>query len=329
MKLSKGVRALIWSAIALAGMIAWRLYSPFSLPRIVNSVSGDVRDLWSQPYFTLGNVPITPAVLVKWFLFIVLLAMLARFGRRLLRDRILKYSAFDRGQKFAIERISGYFIFTLGLLIGLQSQGINLTTLALLGGTIGIGIGLGLQTIAKNFASGLILLFENPVKVGDRVQLEDLLGDVIHIGGRATWVRTNDNVVIIVPNSEFIESRVTNWTANDRRVRIPVALGVSYGSDPAQVREVLLDVARKHPDVLREPAPDVVFRGFGDSSLDFELRVWTVKQVQTPQVMRSELYFSIFDTFRQHDIEIPFPQRDLHLRSSEIPLPFAPELSKK
>jgi small-conductance mechanosensitive channel len=329
MKLSKSVRALIWFAATLAAMIAWRLYSPYNLPRLVGSVGSDVRDLWSQPYFTLGNLPITPAVLVKWFLFVVLLAMLARFGRRLLRDRVLKYSSFDRGQKFAIERISGYFIFTMGLLIGLQSQGINLTTLALLGGTIGIGIGLGLQTIAKNFASGLILLFENPVKVGDRVQLEALLGDVIHIGGRATWVRTNDNVVIIVPNSEFIESRVTNWTANDRRVRLAVALGVSYNSDPAQVREILLDVARKHPDVLDEPGPDVVFRGFGDSSLDFELRVWTVKQVQTPQVMRSELYFSIFEAFRRHAIEIPFPQRDLHLRSSDIPLPFAPEMSNR
>ncbi len=329
MTVSKGARALIWFALTLAAMIAWRLYSPFSLPRMVNSVSGDVRDLWSQPYFTVGNLPITPAVLIKWFIFVVLLTMLSRFGRRLLQTRVLKYSSFGPGQRFAIEKISGYFIFTVGLLIGLQSQGINLTSLALLGGTIGIGIGLGLQTIAKNFASGLILLFENPVKVGDRVQLEALLGDVIQIGGRATWVRTNDNVVIIVPNSEFIEGRVTNWTANDRRVRIAVALGVSYNSDPAQVRQVLIEVARHHPDVLKQPPPDVIFRGFGDSSLDFELRVWTEKQVQTPQVMRSELYFSIFETFRHHDIEIPFPQRDLHLRSSEIPLPFEPAMSNK
>jgi small-conductance mechanosensitive channel len=324
MTVSKSVRALLWSATVLAGMIAWRLYSPFTLPRLVDWMSDDVRNLWSRPYFTLGKLPVTPVVLVKWFFFVVLLVVFVRFGRRLLRDRVLKYSSFDRGQRFAIERIFGYLIFTAGLLIGLQSEGINLTTLALLGGTIGIGIGLGLQTIAKNFASGLILLLENPVKVGDRIQIGDLLGDVILIGGRATWVRTNDNVVIIVPNSEFIESRVTNWTANDRRVRIAVPLGVSYGSDPGQVREILLDVAGKHADVLSEPPSDVIFCGFGDSSLDFELRVWTVAQVQTPQVMRSELYFTIFEAFRRRNIEIPFPQRDLHLRSSEIPLPFTP-----
>ena len=120
-------------------------------------------------------------------------------------------------------------------------------------------MGFGLQNIVNNFVSGLILLVERPIKVGDRVEIGDLIGDVVRIAARSTWVRTNDNVVIIVPNSDFISNRVTNWTANDRRVRINVRLGVSYSSDPAQVRKLLLDVARSQPDILHDPAPDVIF----------------------------------------------------------------------
>jgi small-conductance mechanosensitive channel len=122
-------------------------------------------------------------------------------------------------------------------------------------------------------------------------------------------------VVIIVPNSEFINQRVINWTANDRQVRISLPVGVGYGSDPNAVRALLSEIAMQHPDVLPEPAPEIVFLDFGDSSLDFELRVWTIRQVQTPQRLKSDLYFAIFDTFREKGIEIPFPQRDLHLKS--------------
>ena len=160
-----------------------------------------------------------------------------------------------------------------------------------------------------------------PVKIGDRMQLGELQGDVVSIGARGTWVRTNDNVMIIVPNSEFIENRVINWTANDRQVRISAPLGVSYGSDPLKVREVLLDVAQHLPDVLSAPSPDVIFTGFGDSTLDFELRFWTERRVQTPKIIRSEIYFEVFRAFKEHGIEIPFPQRDLHIRSVHPAMP--------
>jgi small-conductance mechanosensitive channel len=130
----------------------------------------------------------------------------------------------------------------------------------------------------------------------------------------------NENVVIIVPNSDFINHRVTNWTANDRQVRVSLSVGVSYNSDPGNVRETLLRVAQIHPDVLSEPAPEVVFVNFGESSLDFELRVWTIQQVQTPARLKSDLYFAIFAAFRSAGIEIPFPQSDLHLRSIAEPL---------
>jgi small-conductance mechanosensitive channel len=156
---------------------------------------------------------------------------------------------------------------------------------------------------------------EQPVKVGDRIEVGNTSGDVVAMRGRSTWIRTNDNVVIIVPNSEFINLRVTNWTANDRLIRIALPVGVSYNSDPKAVRDVILEVVRTHPDVLSDPAPEVVLLDFGGSSLDLEVRVWTVQQVQTPTRLKSDLYFAMFDTFREKGIELPFPQRDLHTRS--------------
>jgi small-conductance mechanosensitive channel len=203
-----------------------------------------------------------------------------------------------------------------GLAIGLQSAGIDLSSLALVGGALGIGVGFGLQSIVNNFVSGLILLFEGPIKVGDRVEVAALNGDVVKIGARSTWVRTNDNIIIVVPNSEFIVKPVINWTATDRQVRFALSLGVSYGSDPAEVREVLLRVARDNREVLPEPPPDVLFTGFGDSSLNFDLRFWTIARVQTPRILKSDLYFAIFQAFQERGIEIPFPQRDLHLRTA-------------
>jgi small-conductance mechanosensitive channel len=171
------------------------------------------------------------------------------------------------------------------------------------------------QSLVGNFVAGLLLLLEQPIRLGDRVEVGDTFGDVVQIGGRGTWIRTNDNVVIIVPNSEFINNRVTNWTANDRLVRISLPVGVSYNSDPETVRQILTGVAHNHPDVLTVPGAEVNFVDFGDSSLDFLLRVWTVNQVQTPVRLKSDLYFAIFEAFRNAGIEIPFPQRDLHLRT--------------
>ena len=153
-------------------------------------------------------------------MFLVVLIYASRGLAYIVRRRGLNYLPLDEGQKFALERFLGYSVFVIGLIIGLQSTGVELGSLVVVGGAVGIGVGLGLQTIAKNFASGLILLLGRPVKVGDRVQVGELLGDVIHIGGRGTWIRTNENVVMIIPDAEFIENRVANWTANDRKVRI-------------------------------------------------------------------------------------------------------------
>ena len=312
-----GMRNLLSIALLIGFLLVWRMLTPLFLPNIKRWVGDDFIRLWSQPYFTLGNVPITPPFLIKSFILLIIIWLAARFIRRLVRYQILARTSLDIGQQFALERGVGYLVFVIGFITVLQSVGVNLNSLIVVGGAIGIGIGLGLQQVANNFTAGIILLIERSIKVGDRVEVGSLNGDVVHIGARATWVRTNDNIDVIVPNSEFTQKPVTNWTAEDRQVRFSIPLGVSYGSQPETVRNILLEVAASHPDVLSDPKPDVIFRGFGDNSLDFELRVWTTHRVQTPRVLKSELYFQIFRAFRESGIEIPFPQRDLHLKSTD------------
>lgn len=321
MKLSAEVRILIAVGMFVAVMTGLSLLAPHVLPSYVGDLAGDVKRSLYHAYFHLGDLPVTPVFLLKAFAYFLLLTLAARKTRRLVMERILARTSLDVGQQYAFAQISGYAIFLFGLMIGLQWAGVNLSSLVILGGAVGIGLGFGLQNIANNFVSGLILLTERPIRVGDRVEVGETNGDVVRIAARSTWVRTNDNVLIIIPNSEFINSRVTNWTANDRQVRFAIPLGVSYGSDPDAVRNVLLEVAGRHPDVLADPPPEVLFTGFGDSSLDFQLRVWTITRVQFPRILASELYFEIFRAFRRHGIEIPFPQRDLHLRSVSSPIP--------
>ncbi len=321
MRISLITRAVILALAVLALMAAWQALSPVTEPWRGLLMSDSVRRVVATPYFNIGEVAVTPGFVLKGVVFLLLLGLFSGWMRRFLRDKVLTHTSLDTGQRYALARVCGYTVFLLGLLVGVQSAGVNLNSLLLVGGAVGIGIGLGLQNIANNFISGIILLIERPIKVGDRVEVEGVYGDVVRIVARSTWVRTNDNVVIIVPNSQFIENRVINWTANDRRVRFSVPFGVSYGSNPDQVRDVVLAVARANPDVLRDRASDVIFTGFGDSALNFELRVWTETGVQNPKVLASDLYFAMFRAFRERGIEIPFPQRDLHLKSVAVSIP--------
>ena len=203
----------------------------------------------------------------------------------------------------------------------MQSLGVNLDSLIVFGGAVGVGVGLGLQNVVSNFVAGLILLIEQPIRIGDRIATQNTIGDVIKIGARSTWLRTSENFVVIVPNNDFINNAVTNWTANDANVRINLSVGVGYGSNPERVRDILLQAAHDNPDVLAEPKPDVVFTDYGDNSLNFSLRVWTAKRAHAPVILKSDLYFVLFKLFAENKIELPFPQRDLHIRSSDIALP--------
>lgn len=270
--------------------------------------------------FKIGGLEVTPLFLIKATIFVVLLVTASNLFQRLLLSRILRHLSIAESLKFALGRFATYTIIFGGLFVGLQSLGVNLNSLVVFGGALGVGVGLGLQNVVSNFVAGIILLLEQPIRIGDRIETKDTFGDVVRIAARSTWVRTNDNVVIIVPNSDFINNPVTNWTANDPQVRVGVPVGVGYSSKPEQVREILLAAAREHPDVLADPAPDVIFEDYGDNSLDFVLRVWTEKHSHTPQVLKSDLYFALFKRFAEAGIELPFPQRDIHLRTAEVPL---------
>ena len=289
--------------VAVAGIVGWRVSA--QPPReALASFLALVKNVWTIPFFSVGSAEITLAAVVQCFILLIVLWLVTRFASGLMRTTILDRTQLDDGVKFSIQRVATYGLFALGTLMVLPIAGLDLTGLAVFGGALGIGIGLGFQTIVKNFAAGLVLLFEHPIKVGDRVQLGDLEGDIVNIGPRGTWVRTNDNVVMIVPNSEFVDGPVTNWTVNDRTIRLKLP-----------VRVLMVKVAKAHEDVLHQREPDVRFLGFGDSSLDFELHIWTSAQLTTPRKIASDIYFALFAAFRREGIEIPFPQRDVHVRS--------------
>ncbi len=309
--------ALLTFAALLVIFFSWAFVEPVLR---AHPIGGRILAFLERPLGEFGNLSISLLFLIEVILFLILLGLLAGRTRVLVRSLLERRPQLEPGHRYAIERSSGYIVFVLGCIIGLQSAGINLSSLAVLGGALGLGIGLGFQESANNFLSGLILLFERPIKVGDRVEVGNLDGDVVRIGSRATWIRTNANIMVIVPNSEFVTKQVINWTATDRQVRFSLPVGVSYNANPVEVKEALLAVARLNREVLDAPAPDVLFKAFGDSSLDFELRVWTITQVRTPNILRSDLYFAIFEELSRRGIEIPFPQRDLHIRSADVPL---------
>ncbi|MDH5537866.1 MAG: mechanosensitive ion channel [Rhizobacter sp.] len=257
-------------------------------------------------------------------LYVVVLISALFYGvgrlRAWLADRVLVRTRLDIGARQAVASITRYVVLLLGLLVILQSAGINLTTLNVLAGAVGIGLGFGLQNVVSNFISGLIIMFERPIKIGDRIVVDDVEGDVVHVGARSTTVLTNDHITIIVPNSKFITENVVNWMHNDSRVRFRVSVGVAYGSDARKVEALLLEVAAANEDVLEDPPPVVRFMAFGDSALELELRVWSSSLVQRKGKLISALNFAIYDKFREHGIEIPFPQRDLHVRSGVLEL---------
>lgn len=274
----------------------------------------DVVTLFNQPLFQLGNTWISVAVLVKFFCISCLIIIFSRLARRLIRTKILSRTKLDVGLQYAIARITSYVVLVLGFVIGLETIGIDLRSFTVIAGALGVGIGFGLQNIISNFVSGLIILAERPIQVGDRVDVNSTLGQVVRIGARATHVLTNDNIMLIVPNSEFVTSRVVNWTHVDPRVRFRVPVGVGYGSDVRLVEKLLVEVASANPHVLKEPAPVVVFKEFGESSLNFEVRVWSADMAQRPGTLESQINFAIWDKFKQHKIELPFPQRELHMK---------------
>lgn len=273
-------------------------------------------DVWSviaTPFFTLGNKPISIIDIFLGFALLLASFSLARLGEKFIED-ILKDKEIDQGIKSAIEKFTYYSIVVLGIIISVESLGINLDSLATVGGLFAVGIGFGVRNIAENFISGLIILLERPIKKGDIVDVKGVEGKVLEIRSRATLVGTRDDQVIIVPNSQFISEQVLNDSFSGERLRLTIKVGVKYGSDVELVKNILLNIAKDSKEVLSTPDPIVLFQDFGSSSLDFELRLW-VREIWRKDVVKSDIRFAIDREFRAHNIEIPFPQRDLHFRS--------------
>ena len=244
------------------------------------------------------------------------IALLARGVRRLLLNYILNKTPMDLSVRHVIATSAQYLIVIVGFLVLLQSAAeIDLTMLGLVAGGVGVGVGFGLQNIANNLISGIFILFERPIKVGDRIEVGEVHGHVVHIAARATTVRTNDNIDFIIPNSSFTSFNVINWSHGDQKVRFRIPVPVAYGSDVRQVERLLLEVAEENENVLNEPSPRVVFWAFGDSALEFQLRVWTTRMLHRRGVFVGQLNLAIYEKFQQHGIHIPFPQRDLHLKT--------------
>lgn len=274
-----------------------------------------IKTYWNLELFHLGTSPFTPKTLLLLILSLFLLFYMSSKIKKLLVGKIFPRYDLDIGVGQSIATIVRYALIIIGIVVIFQTTGIDLSAIGLLVGALGVGIGFGLQNVTNNFISGIIILFERPIKVGDRIEIDELAGNIVDISARATTVITNDNIAVIVPNSDIVNTRVINWSHNNRNVRFNFPVGVSYKEDPELIRKLLIEIATGNPGVLKNPKPDVLFDEFGDSSLNFIFRVWTSDYSDTPGMLKSELYYEIFKKFKEHNIEIPFPQRDIHLKS--------------
>ena len=211
-------------------------------------------------------------------------------------------------------------IYVAGILVGIQVENIKLTTLAIVGGTLGLGVGFGLQTLVSNFVAGLILLIEQPIRLGDRIEFGDKTGEVVRVGSRSSSIRTYDNAVLIAPNSDFVTKQILNWTVSDPKIRITLPVSVAYRTDPEEVMQNLLELADSHADVMKDPVAIVELSELGPSGITFFLKVWTLTQAENFTQLRSDLYVLIVRRFKEMKIEMPSPQLDLHVKSIAAPV---------
>src|SRR5437588_5437675 len=319
------------TARALQSGIVRRFFSRFKIDNNFIAIVTTILSLSALVFFTVSainaagvplpcNAPL-PGVslsLIQIFLLIALLMVvfwISSRTKRFLFTRFLANSGLDRSLQYAISQIVANIVLIVGIFIVLENTGIHLGALTVFAGAVGVGVGFGLQNIASNFISGLVILAERPITIGDRVEVAGVVGQVQQIRARSTVIVTNDNIAMIVPNTKFIDSPVTNWTYLDPRVRFRVPIGVAYGSDVKKVSEALVAAGRSNPHVLEDPAPSVFLTRFGESAIDFELVVWSAEMSHRPSRFKSDLNFAIEEKLREAGIEIPFPQRDVHIRS--------------
>ncbi|MDE2757401.1 MAG: mechanosensitive ion channel [Acidobacteriota bacterium] len=307
----------VWVAVA-SGVLAAIPQTRFLTTKMLELLSQGLSQLggFFDKSIVPGKTEFKISDLLELVAAIVVIALLARGVRRLLLNYILNKTPMDLSVRHAVATSAQYLIVTLGFLFLLQRAAqVDLTMLGVVAAGLGVGVGFGLQNIANNLISGFFILFERPIKVGDRIEVGEVHGHVVHIAARATTVRTNDNIDIIIPNSSFTSFNVINWSHGDQRVRFRIPVSVAYGSDARQVERLLLEVAEENENVLKEPSPRVVFWAFADSALEFQLRVWTTRMLHRRGVFFGQLNLAIYEKFREHGVQIPFPQRDLHFKT--------------
>ncbi|MCH2109696.1 MAG: mechanosensitive ion channel, partial [Polyangiaceae bacterium] len=289
-----------------------------------NSIFGLLRAPLKKE-ITLGSISITASALLTLVLGVFIAVVVARLIRFLLAEEVLPRTTLKLGSRAALT--TGTYAITLGfgLFVALAAGGMQLSQLTILVSAFGVGIGFGLQNLVQNFVAGLLLLLGRPVNVGDTIQVDTLLGEIKEIGFRASTIRTFQGAEVILPNSFLVSQEVTNWTLSDQRRRIELDVGIRYGADPRPIMEILTATAREHPKVCSYPEPDVVFSGFGDSSVNLQLRAWTDEGSSWKRI-QTEISLAVVDAFRENDVEIPFPQRDLHIKDMIFPTGGSPSL---
>ena len=279
------------------------------------------KNIWHKKIITIGDFNLDSSQILTFAFILFLTFFIALLCRKGFKNLGKRKKVFASAQLYMIGRFTHYIIWVIGFVIALSALGIDVSKLALVASALGIGIGLGLQGIVNNFVSGLAILLEKSVKVGDFIELDGgITGEVMEIHMRATLIRTNDNVDILIPNADLTNSKLINWTLEEsvRRFRIP--FGVAYGTDKTILKKAVLEAADSVSCTLNHPTKKTLvwMTGFGDSSLDFVLAVWVgAENVKRPSSLTSEYLWAIDDALRKYNIEIPFPQRDLHLRSCQ------------
>ncbi|WP_213807353.1 mechanosensitive ion channel domain-containing protein [Granulicella sp. dw_53] len=286
------------------------------LPSLLGLLDEDTRLFLTRTLFYVGGKPVRVWFLIKVFLFLVFLSLLSRFSRYVIRILIRHNPNFGEHRQYILVRFVSFFIYVAGILIGIHVERISLSTLVILGGALGVGIGFGLQSLVSNLIAGLILLVEQPIHIGDLIEFGNKSGEVVRIGTRCSLIKTSDNALLVIPNSEFVTKDILNWTASDPKIRVSIPVSVAHGSDVEQIVRVLLGLAAEHADVLENPASEVILAELGQSSITLTLRVWTVKGASDFAKLRSDIYFQIVQRFKEVNIELPLPQLEVHWRSN-------------
>ena len=293
---------LLWAVLLLLAL----LFSWGARQQVLASIFSIL-----EKQFQVGQIQLSLMGFIYAFLLFFFTHLLVKTLRYLLKEKLLIKSGMERGLQESITNITAYLTWGFGILLALHTIGFNTASLAVVLGALGIGLGFGLQNIFNNFISGIILLFERPIQAGDDVEVNGIWATVQKINVRSTVVQTYDNASLIIPNSEFISNQVTNWSFRDSRLRRKIVVGVAYGSDTALVTDTLLEIANRTHHVLKRPAPDVIFSDFGDSALVFTLRIWSTVDVFLK--VESSIRYEIDRLFKERNITIAFPQRDIHV----------------